>query len=100
MVSLTGSSEKPRAWSRFAKDSSAYIKLHPEEVKKEIKKEKDEVKKKEKKDKKGAIQDPKVKELLEKVLAVNPYTLLELLFAKESSGGNRRLELLITIMNI
>ncbi|KAJ1531958.1 hypothetical protein ONE63_000596 [Megalurothrips usitatus] len=66
-----GSNEKPRAWSKYAKDSSAYAQLHPEEIpekkEKDAMKAKDQAKdKKKKKDKKEAIQDVKVKELLDK----------------------------------
>ena len=54
---------KPRAWSKYAKDSTAYSKLHPEDV--PVKSEDTRVQKK-KKEAKDSIQDPKVKELLEK----------------------------------
>jgi len=64
--SSAGSTEKPRAWSKYAIDSSAYKKLHPGE---DAAKPKDDTHKKEKKKKsKKSHGDPKVAELLEKVL--------------------------------
>lgn len=61
-----GSKEKPRAWSKYAKGTTAYNKLHPEEAPAPA----PTPERKEKKNKKAendAIRDPKVKELLEKV---------------------------------
>lgn len=60
-----GSSDKPRAWSKYAKGTTAYLKLHPDEAPKE---QEPQPEKKSSKDKgkKSGIQDPKVTELLEK----------------------------------
>ncbi|KAK3911907.1 putative RNA-binding protein 19 [Frankliniella fusca] len=57
-----GSTEKPRAWSKYAKGTSAYLKLHPEEATKDKQAEPQENERKKNKDKKNGIQDPKYKD--------------------------------------
>ncbi|XP_046681092.1 LOW QUALITY PROTEIN: probable RNA-binding protein 19 [Homalodisca vitripennis] len=60
-----GDASKPKAWSKYAPDSSAYKKLHPSEDKVKPSSDKDLVVKEKKKDKKDTI-DPSIADKLKK----------------------------------
>lgn len=67
--SVSGDPNKPKAWSKYAPDSSAYKKLHVEDsnAKSEIQNENDSKVKKNKSNKKEKNVDPKLAEKFKKV---------------------------------
>lgn len=61
-----GDEKKPKAWSKYAPDSTAYKKLHKDEI--------EDKNKSEKKEKKIEKNKNKIKELLKKVNFLEPLT--------------------------
>lgn len=69
VFSVSGDPNKPKAWSKYAPDSSAYKKLHVEDsnAKSELQNENDSKVKKNKSNKKEKNIDPKIAEKFKKV---------------------------------
>lgn len=61
-----GDEKKPRAWSKYATDSTAYKKLHKDEIQEDVKPKKEKLSKSEK-------NKNKIKELLKKVSQLNMF---------------------------